>query len=164
DRSLQHPYLLVHAHVPAPRLERHATARREDHLDDLHRLVHVPRRDGAPGVSRGRGAPLRLVGAAGGRGPRARGGGRRRGHAGAAAGASNRSASITPSPPASFSSTTAVGLLSPRSTSEIMERLTPLLLASASSESPRAARSSRTRSAMRSFRSDVASFMMDHSV
>src|SRR6185369_4983674 len=52
------------------------------------------------------------------------------------------------------SSTTAVGLLSPRSISEIIERLTPLLLASASSEMACAARSSRTRAAMRWLRSD----------
>jgi hypothetical protein len=47
--------------------------------------------------------------------------------------------------------------------SEIIERLTPLWLASASRERPRAARSSRTRSAMRWFKSDaaVASTMMD---
>ena len=45
---------------------------------------------------------------------------------GGRAAASNSEASVTPSPAASFSSTTAVGLLSPRSMSEIIERLTPL--------------------------------------
>ena len=45
---------------------------------------------------------------------------------------SNRVASGTPSPAAIFSSTTAVGLLSPRSTSEIIERLTSHFAASAS--------------------------------
>ena len=45
--------------------------------------------------------------------------------------------------------------------SEIIERLTPLLVASASSDRPRAARSSRTRSAMRPFSSAAVSFMMD---
>ena len=45
--------------------------------------------------------------------------------------------------------------------SEIIERLTPLLPARASSERPCAARSSRTRSAMRWFRSEAASSMVD---
>src|SRR5262249_32723356 len=58
-------------------------------------------------------------------------------------------ASDTPRPEAIFSSTTAVGLLSPRSTSEIIERLTSLLAASASSVIPRSVRSVRTRLAMR---------------
>src|ERR1700687_3066937 len=75
--------------------------------------------------------------------------------------ASNSEASITPRPAASFSSTTAVGLLSPRSTSEIIDRLNPLLAARASSERPCAARSFPTRSAMRWFRSGAASPMMD---
>src|SRR5262249_17745534 len=74
----------------------------------------------------------------------------------AAVGTSNSEASTTPRPPASFSRITAVGLLSPRSISEIIERLTPLLAASASSEKPRARRSSRTRSAMRPLRSAVS--------
>src|SRR5262245_59938196 len=67
---------------------------------------------------------------------------------------------MTPRPAASFSSPTAVGLLSPRSISEIIDRLTPLLVASASSERPWPARSSRTRSAMRSFRSDAVAVSM----
>jgi hypothetical protein len=45
---------------------------------------------------------------------------------------------------------------------EIIDRLTPLLVASASRESPRAARSSRTRSAMRDGRVEfVASVIVD---
>ena len=55
-----------------------------------------------------------------------------------------------------FSSTTAVGLLSPRSTSEIIERLTSHFAASASRVIPRSARSARTRLAMRAFMSDAA--------
>src|SRR5262249_31805550 len=61
--------------------------------------------------------------------------------------------SDTPRPEAIFSSTTAVGLLSPRSTSEIIERLTSLLAASASSVIPRSVRSVRTRPAMRALMS-----------
>ncbi len=77
------------------------------------------------------------------------------------AGGSNSEASATPSPVASFSSTTAVGLLPPRSIREIIERLTPQCAASASSDRPRAARSSRTRWAMRSFRSLASSVMLE---
>ena len=47
------------------------------------------------------------------------------------AGRSKSEARVTPNPVASRSSTTAVGLVSPRSMSEIMDRLTPLLTASA---------------------------------
>src|SRR5262245_20698368 len=54
-----------------------------------------------------------------------------------------------PSPVAIFSSTTAVGLLSPRSTREIIERLTSHFAASASRVIPRSVRSARTRLAMR---------------
>src|SRR5437867_4227472 len=43
---------------------------------------------------------------------------------------------------------------------EIMERLTPILPAGVSRERPRAARNSRTRAAMRWFRSEDASFML----
>ena len=75
-------------------------------------------------------------------------------------GASNNEASGTPRPVANFSSSTAVGLLSPRSMSEIIERLTPQCVASASRERPRAARRSRTRCAMRSFRLDDSFSMM----
>ncbi len=62
---------------------------------------------------------------------------------------SNSVASGTPSPVAIFSSTTAVGLLSPRSTSEIIERLTSHFAASASRVIPWSARSARTRAAIR---------------
>src|SRR5262249_33618563 len=52
-------------------------------------------------------------------------------------------------------------LLSPRSMSEIIERLTPLLPASASSERPCAARRPRTRKAIRWFRSGALSSIVD---
>src|SRR5262245_16290368 len=45
--------------------------------------------------------------------------------------------------------------------SEIIERLTPLLAASASSEKPRVARNSRTRPAMRWLRSEANSSILD---
>jgi hypothetical protein len=67
----------------------------------------------------------------------------------AALGSSKRVASGTPSPVAIFSSTTAVGLLSPRSTNESIERLTAQFAASASRLTPRSVRSARTRLAMR---------------
>jgi hypothetical protein len=51
---------------------------------------------------------------------------------------------VTPKAVARLSSTAAVGLLPPRSISEMFERLTLLRSASASSERPRALRSSRT--------------------
>src|SRR5262245_25924941 len=69
---------------------------------------------------------------------------------------SNSVASATPSPVAIFSSTTAVGLLSPRSTSESMERLTAHFAASASRLRPSAVRSARTRPAMRALMSGAA--------
>ena len=75
--------------------------------------------------------------------------------------ASNSEPSVTSRPTASFSSTTAVGLASPRSTSEIIERLTPLRAASASSERPRSARRSRTRAAIRSCSASVGSDMVE---
>jgi hypothetical protein len=56
---------------------------------------------------------------------------------------------------ATFSSTTAVGLLSPRSMSESIERLTSLFAASASSVMPSSVRRSRTRVAMRELMSGV---------
>src|SRR5205814_9756861 len=52
-------------------------------------------------------------------------------------GASNREASGMPRPLASFSRRTAVGLLWPRSMTEIIERLTPLRAARASRERDR---------------------------
>ena len=55
----------------------------------------------------------------------------------------------------SCSSTTAVGLLFPRSTSEIIERLTSHFAASASRVIPRSVRSARTRLAMRALMSGV---------
>jgi hypothetical protein len=64
------------------------------------------------------------------------------------AGGSNSAASVVFSPEASFSSSTAVGLVSPRSISEIIERLTPLRSASASSDMDSSARSWRTRAAI----------------
>src|SRR5258708_25905605 len=88
------------------------------------------------------------------------------GLAGASAG-SKSVASGTPSPVAIFSSTTAVGLLSPRSTSEIIERLTSHFAASASRVMPRSVRSVRTQPAMRELMSGVAvvavalSFILD---
>ena len=118
DRALEHPHLLVHEPVARAGLERHAPAGRELHLDDLHRLRHArrARRCAAgsprPGPATAAGRSRRATGPLG---------------AGAAPGVSNSEASITPRPAASFSSTTAVGLLSPRSMSEIIERLTPLL-------------------------------------
>ena len=122
-------------------------------LDDLEGLPDAGRRDVATQIAGGRIAPLGLVGA-----PRDGTGG----SASSSAGASNKLASGTPSPTDSFSSTTAVGLLSPRSMTEIMERLTPLRVARASRESPRALRSSRTRSAMRELRVVAAvSVMLD---
>jgi len=56
--------------------------------------------------------------------------------------------SVMPRPAASFSNTTAVGLLSPRSIKEIIDRLTPDRFASASIESSRASRNSRKRPAI----------------
>src|SRR5262249_11135843 len=64
-------------------------------------------------------------------------------------------ASGTPSPVAIFSNTTAVGLLSPRSTNEIIDRLTSHCPASASRVIPRSVRSARTRLAMRALMSGV---------
>jgi hypothetical protein len=84
---------------------------------------------------------------------------RERPAAGAAGDASNSDASVTPSAADSFSRTTAVGLLSPRSISEIIERLTPLLPDSASRDRPRAVRSFLTRAAMRRFRLRAVSAM-----
>src|SRR5688572_23310612 len=81
---------------------------------------------------------------------------------GAEAGFSNSEASATPRPVAIFSSTTAVGLASPRSTREIIERLTSLFAASVSRLMPRWARSARTRAAMRALISSTGvSNMMD---
>src|SRR5688572_7999668 len=70
---------------------------------------------------------------------------------GAAAVSSNSEARVTPRPFAIFASTTAVGLVSPRSTSESIERLTPQLAARVSRLTPAAPRRSRTRPAMRAF-------------
>ena len=69
-------------------------------------------------------------------------------------------------PTASLSSTTAVGLVSPLSISEIIDRLTPLRSASPSSDSPRAARNWRTLAAICSLRpvsliQAQASYMLD---
>jgi hypothetical protein len=146
--------LLVHAHVARAVLEGDAPTRGEAHLDDLHRLWHARRRDVAPKIAGGGISPLELVVAS-----------RQRAAAGFAApvGASNSEARVTPKPPASFSRTTAVGLLSPRSMSEIIDRLTPLLVARASSESARAERSSRTRSPIRRLRSEPPSPMLEAS-
>src|SRR6188474_1814998 len=56
---------------------------------------------------------------------------------------------------------TAVGLLSPRSIRESMDRLTPLFRASASSDKRWVTRSWRTRWAIRWLTSGVPSFMLD---
>src|SRR6266850_3447946 len=69
---------------------------------------------------------------------------------------SNSVANGTPRPVAIFSNTTAVGLLSPRSTNEIIERLTSHFAASASRVISRSVRSARTRLAMRALMSGVA--------
>src|SRR5712671_3459567 len=69
---------------------------------------------------------------------------------------SNSAASGTPNPVAIFSNTTAVGLLSPRSTKEIIERLTAHLAANASRLIPNSVRKPRTRPAIRELMPCVA--------
>src|SRR6185437_12364699 len=83
-----------------------------------------------------------------------------------AEGSSNNVARETPRPEAIFSSTTAVALISPLSTREIIERLTPHVVASASRVRPACARSAATRVAIRksipaAVRAAGASFMLE---
>ena len=153
DRAFEHPDLLVHARVAPAGLEGHAPARREVHLDDLHRLRHARRRDVAPTGSP-RPGPATAAGRHAAPPGRRAPGPRRPAHRTARPASRPGPRRASPAPPRWGCSRRA-------RSSEIIERLTPLLPASASSERPCAARSSRTRSAMRWFRPDAVSSMMD---
>ena len=148
DRAFEHPHLLVHAHVARAVLERHARAGRE----------LAPRRSASAAA---RPAARRCAGGSP-RPGRATAAGRRAARPGRSARLAPRRPARRTARPASRRGPRRASRAPPRSgcsrrarSSEIIERLTPLLLASASSERPRAARSSRTRSAMRWFRSDA---------
>ncbi len=106
--------------------------RRKHHLDDLHRRLLAGGRDVTAHVARLRIAPDGLVAVAGHGIGRSRGRLEKRGQGGVQAGGE-------------LLQQHGRGLLSPRSIKEIIDRLTPLRSASASSDIARSARSWRTR-------------------
>ncbi len=140
ELALQQPELLVEPEATARRIEQDARPRRHLDLHDLEPGAGSGRRDAAPDIAAVGIGPDRLLASPRqraalapprGRGPRAG----------------------TPSPAQSRSSSAAVGLDSPRSTREIMARLTPERSASWSSVRPRLWRSPLMRAPRRRSRS-----------
>jgi len=117
-----------HRRLPRGRLVGNARTRRKGDLDDLDRRREAARRDIAPDIATW--SACRETGSV------------------RSAGTSNSAARLISRAPATFSRVTAVALVSPRSISESIERLTPLFSASASRVIARSDRSLRTRAAI----------------
>ena len=135
DLALDDPDLLMNDRRAVPGVVGHARARREHHLDQLDGRGEAGRREVAAHVAAVRIAPDALIGAA------------RQGRGAGAVLLGEERGQGHPEAGGELVENSAVGLLSPRSIREIIERLTPVRSARPSRVRPLSARRSRRRAA-----------------